>query len=165
MPVKSPPFKRLMSGYELDVETGCWLWMKTKYRNGYGWLKVFGKNFLAHRYSYELHKGPIQEGMEVMHTCDNPACINPNHLEMGTHTQNMRGAAERNRLRKGDRHPMYRKKNPKPKQANIVQVLGRVYESQNAAERALGLGSGTVRYWIINNPHKAKILKKGNKSE
>lgn len=156
-----PPFLRLVTGYSVDNKTGCWIWNGSTYKNGYGWLKVFGRVVSAHRYSYELHKGEIPKDMEILHSCDVKRCINPDHLISGTHAQNMKEASERGLIRKGYNHPMYGKRNPRPRQANRVLVLGFEYESQKAAERALGLGAGTVRYWIKNSPDKAKILKKG----
>ena len=159
MPAPIPPFKRLLSGYDQCPETGCWVWTGYLYANGYGGIKAFGKMVLAHRLSYELHKGPIPEGREILHSCDNKACINPAHLSVGTHAQNMADAADRGLMRSGEKHPMYGVKNPRPKQANRVVVLGKEYESQKAAERALGLGSGTVRYWLKHNPYRAQLIK------
>ena len=165
MPAARAPFLRLMEGFEADEISGCWDWKKTKYKNGYGWLKVFGKVVSAHRYSYELHKGHIPDGSEILHSCDNKGCINPDHLRVGSHQENMKEAADRGRMRSGENHPMHGKKNPRPRQANKVLVLGVEYESQKSAERALGLGSGVVRYWIKNNPEKAKITKQGELNE
>lgn len=158
MPPPEPPFKRFLRGYKTNEKSGCWTWTGSKYRNGYGWLKVFGKVVSAHRYSYELHKGPIPDGLHILHSCDVKDCVNPDHLRPGTHAENMLEAHDRGAIRTGENHPMYGKKNPRPKQANKVRVLGTEYESQNSAERALGLGSGTVRYWIINSPSKAQLI-------
>lgn len=165
MPAPSPPFKRLMSGFTIDKRTECWLWTGTKYRNGYGWIKVFGKVISAHRYSYELHKGPIPDGNEVLHSCDVKHCINPDHLRIGSHSENMKEASYRGLIKTGVDHHMYGKRNPRPRQSNRVLVLGVEYESQKAAERALSLGSGTVAYWIKNKPEKAVILELGELNE
>jgi hypothetical protein len=64
--------------------TDCHYWIGSTHK-GYG---VFGKEF-AYRVAYEIHNGSIPEGMEVLHNCDNPICVNPNHLRLGTHHDNM----------------------------------------------------------------------------
>jgi len=154
-----PPFMRFLKGYCVCPDTGCWMWEGTTYKNGYGWIKAFGKVVSVHRFSYELHKGPIPEGMHILHSCDVRRCVNPDHLRAGTHKENMAEAADRGRMRSGSSHPRFGKKTTRPSQANRVLVLGVEYESQKSAERALGLGSGTVRYWIKNSPEKAVLVK------
>jgi len=56
-----------------------------------------GKGVLAHRLSYQIHKGEIPEGMVVMHSCDNPSCVNPDHLSIGTQSQNIKEAIAKGR--------------------------------------------------------------------
>lgn len=158
MAKKEAPYLRFLRSYKACQDTGCWLWDGSKYPNGYGWIKVFGRPVSAHRFSYELHNGPIPEGMEILHSCDTKNCVNPDHLRAGTHEENMAEAASRSRMKKGKDHPMYGKRNPRPNQANPVRVLGKEYESQKTAERDLGLGSGTVRYWLQNSPEKAQPI-------
>ena len=71
----------------------CWMWVGgSKSQNGYGMIQIDGKRsskVLAHRLSYEIHKGVIPDGMVVMHNCDNPSCVNPDHLSLGTQSQNI----------------------------------------------------------------------------
>lgn len=73
-----------------DEKTGCWLWQANKDACGYGkFTPLGGKNSLAHRSSYRLFKGPIKENMLVLHKCHVPSCVNPAHLKLGTHADNM----------------------------------------------------------------------------
>lgn len=74
---------------------GCWLWVGATNTKGYGQQRVAGKLVFAHRLSYEIHVGPIPDGMHVDHLCWNPACIRPDHLRLLTNAenhQNLRGA-------------------------------------------------------------------------
>ncbi len=76
----------------------CWLWIgKTKSNRRYGQFNEGGKHHRAHRYSYELHVGLIPEGLEVLHSCDNGLCVNPAHLSVGTHLENMQDMARKGR--------------------------------------------------------------------
>lgn len=80
------------------VQEGCWDWSGYKQPEGYGTFP-HAKTWYAHRVSWELHNGPIPDGMHVLHTCDNPPCSNPAHLFLGTVADNMadRKAKGRNR--------------------------------------------------------------------
>ncbi len=158
MPRKEPPFMRFMKSYTVRPDTNCWLWNRATYANGYGWIKAFGKVVSAHRFSYELHKGPIPDGMHILHSCDVRNCVNPDHLRAGTHVENMAEAAERGRMPRGENHPNFGKRPKRPRQSKPVRVLGKEYQSINAAERELGLGNGTVRYWLKNNPYRAQLI-------
>lgn len=68
--------------------TGCWLWGGARFRNGYGRTWHLGKSVLAHRRSYEIHIGPIPDGMTLDHRCSNKACVNPDHLHPVTAREN-----------------------------------------------------------------------------
>lgn len=78
----------------------CWLWTAGADRKGYGKVGVNRKTHLAHRQAYEaIHGAGTAEGMVVRHRCDNPPCVNPAHLEVGTHADNIRDRDERGRNR------------------------------------------------------------------
>lgn len=73
----------------------CWPWKKGCAGFGYGSLKVNGKKEYAHHFAYEFFKGPIIEGLFVLHKCNNPVCCNPNHLYLGTQKQNVSDREDR----------------------------------------------------------------------
>jgi hypothetical protein len=85
---------RFHAKYIPEPNSGCWLWDGWVNGRGYG---RFGKG-LAHRISWELHRGPIPAGMNICHKCDVPPCVNPDHLFLGTQTDNMRDCARKGRL-------------------------------------------------------------------
>jgi len=76
---------------------GCWLWLGNRNADGYGQFKMPRGNARAHRVAYELVHGPIPAGQDILHTCDNPPCVRPDHLLAGTHLENMRDMVAKGR--------------------------------------------------------------------
>ena len=88
------------------METACWVWTAGK-AEGYGVLRVNGKNMGAHRFSWEIHYGPIPQGLWVLHRCDNRSCPRPDHLFVGTCADNEADKKAKGRQAKGERQGTY----------------------------------------------------------
>lgn len=85
-------------------DDGCIEWGGALTRMGYPRFRRTGVDHLMHRYAWERVNGPIPDGLVVRHACDNPPCVNIEHLSIGTNADNTRDAIERDRLRKGQEH-------------------------------------------------------------
>jgi hypothetical protein len=101
---------------KVDKTGVCWLWTAGTFEKGYGVFRMYGRNYRAHRVAWELMKGPIPEGLSVLHNCpdgDNKLCVR--HLWLGTHLDNMRDGVGKGQFPIGDassarRHPARRVK-------------------------------------------------------
>lgn len=101
MPAKYTPEQRIAAFWsrvdKAQGEDACWTWTGATDRAGYGRMSIENKNVSAHRYSYETYVASIPEGHFVLHKCDTPSCVRPDHLFTGTHTDNMRDMVAKGR--------------------------------------------------------------------
>lgn len=78
-------------------DQGCWEWVGRRSRKGYGTFEVGNRQVMATHFSWELHNGPKPPELQVLHRCDNPSCVNPAHLFLGTNQDNVRDREEKGR--------------------------------------------------------------------
>lgn len=119
--------ERLFANSTVNSITNCWNWNKTKTIQGYGRIKVNKKLYLPHRLSYEEFIGPIGD-LCVLHKCDNPSCINPEHLFLGTKKDNVQDMF--NKGRENPRKGIYNG-NSKLKPHHILKIRSLFKEGTN----------------------------------
>lgn len=131
--------------------TGCWLWTAGRSRRGYGVFSSSQRYVNAHRVAWELTYGAIPPGLLVCHRCDNPPCVNPEHLFLGTAADNARDAAAKGRLLCGDENPSRRNREIRPRgegHANAKLTAAAVLRLREDYRRGFSYRELGVRYGI-----------------
>jgi len=128
----------------LKLESGCWEFQGCRDKWGYAHFGINGKRVQAHRHAYELTNGPIPSGKLIMHTCDNPPCVNPDHLRIGTDLENRADASSKRRLPHGSK--MYNAKLNEEKVAEMRQRYAAGGVTQRELGEMYGVSQSTVAY-------------------
>ena len=148
--LSKPLADRFWEKVDVRSPSECWEWTADKHgKLPYGKIKVERKTKLAHRISYELNRGAIPEGMQVLHSCHNPSCVNPNHLRLGTHKENMKDRQDACRQARGVSNG-----NCKLTEAEallIAAVLKRIPPTLKRKELGFGINSFLARWFGINH--------------
>ena len=127
---------------KVDTSGDCWEWQAYIDNDGYGTFKIDGRHVGAHRAAFTLSSGDdIPDGKFVLHHCDNPSCVRPSHLYVGTNADNMRDRASRSR------GPDFRgERNPSAKlTARDVRWIRKAYAAGLGSHKQLGERFGVVR--------------------
>ncbi len=125
-------------------EGGCWLWTAYCMKNGYGLFRTPARHELAHRVSYRLFVGKLDQ-RDVMHACDTPACVNPRHLRLGTRAENMQDAKIKGRIKVGETHGRAKLTNDQVQFAKTAPGL------QKEIAAVLGVTQGHVSFLRSGN--------------
>lgn len=118
-----PVVTKFNNSYEINKQTGCWIWSKSCFVQGYGRMCIFGKAHKAHRVSYSLFNGKIPKNKFVCHSCDNMKCVNPDHLWLGTRGENNTDRKNKDRSAMGINHGMGKLTNEEV--IEIREILGK----------------------------------------
>ena len=139
----------------VDRSGDCWEWTASKDEKGYGYIGVpdDAGDFhtkKAHRITYEFFVGPIPEGMHVLHHCDNPSCVNPDHLYAGSNADNVRDREERGRSAKPPIVCGRRNGNAVLTESDVIRIRERALggESERSIADQAGVGRSTVHHVI-----------------
>lgn len=145
--MKKTRLSRFEERVQPEPNSGCHLWSGAmRARGDYGKVRWGGKDFSAHRISWELYVGPVPDGLCVLHKCDTPACVNPAHLFLGTQADNVRDMISKGRDYDKSGHGNPRAKltpqqvmeirgMPRRNQAEIGQVYGIAQSSVSRIQR------------------------------
>jgi hypothetical protein len=147
---KSDLSTRFWSKVDIKGSNQCWEWQAGT-RKGYGVIRVDGHDVQAHRISWELHHGrPVPNGMLVLHECDNKKCVNPGHLFLGTHKENMDDRDTKGRQVQGERVHSAKLT------SSDVRYIRKVAHKFSCAElrKRFGIGQTTLREIIIGHTWK-----------
>lgn len=149
MPKDEKKLQQAHNRFDVKVtkSSDCWIWTGGGDRHGYGRFWYDGKMQLSHRVNWLLHNGPIPDGLCVLHTCDNPPCVNPAHLWLGTQADNMHDCANKGRavggISRGQRHGLAKLTDDK------VLEIRRIYSAGGTTQRELA-GAFEVSQAVIN---------------
>jgi hypothetical protein len=102
--------ERFEEKYIPEPNSGCWLWTASTFKGGYGQFWTGQKYTGAHRASYEMFRGEIAPKMQILHSCDNPLCVNPEHLSVGTNLDNQHDSIKKGKKAtfKGETNPTHK---------------------------------------------------------
>lgn len=140
-----PPLRqRFEANYTPEPFSGCWLWTGAYFSTGYGALSINNQNARAHRVSWELNRGPIPQGLLVCHKCDTPACVNPDHLFLGTNLDNQRDMIAKGRADRTNHFPKTCGSNHPPARLTENDVIEIRNSSETNSVLALRFGLGVA---------------------
>lgn len=146
--------ERFDEKWKTDPATGCWVWTACIDNSGYGQIRMGGRGAprrAAHRASYEIHAGPIPDGLLACHTCDNRACVNPAHIFLGTYADNMADCVQKGRIARlfGERGGMAR------------LTTANVRDIRDCASKGVGHATLAQRYGVSDR-HVGRIVSKAS---
>ncbi len=135
----------------------CWRWRGSRNSDGYGHIRIEGRTIGVHRIAWTLTHGPIAEGMQVLHKCDNPSCVRPSHLFLGTVKQNIQDMSAKGRHIWGSmQKPMLGERNVNAKLTAIqIEEIRGLYDPHIGNGVLLGCAYGVDSATIYRVVHRS----------
>lgn len=132
---------------KVNKTSTCWLWTASTRGKGYGGFHSHGVMYAAHRFSWILKHGSVPEGLHVLHRCDNPACVRPSHLFLGTNADNVadKMSKKRHRNLQGEKHPLSKLTDQDVKQIRKLQSEGALHRE---LAKQFNVTKGTIGFII-----------------
>lgn len=140
--------------FVIDNDSGCWLWSRAIGSHGYGVVAINNRRVLAHRLFFERAFGEISEGKFVLHRCDNRRCVNPEHLFLGTHRDNMADMKTKGRSLRGEKNPRAKLSDSEVSFARAMRRDGALLDDVAAA---IGVSSSYASVLCSNKARLEKI--------
>lgn len=140
------------------LQTGCWVWTGAKSGGNkagkfkYGYIRVSGKTLRVHRVLYEIERKVFLDGLQLLHSCDNPLCINPDHLSISSQLENMHDMIKKGR----DKHPVGEKNHSKLSKTDVLKIKSRSKsgDSNPKIAKDFGVCTTTIRNIVIGEKWK-----------
>lgn len=147
--IHSSDLHRFHNSYSYTTRDACWIWKGPKHsKSDYGIFNNNHKKSLAHRFSWRVFRGEIPEGLKVLHKCDNPICINPYHLFLGTQEDNILDMVKKGRQAKGESHARSASKR-KLSDAEVLLIFNSEIRKPSQVASQFGITRGQVHnIWI-----------------
>jgi len=147
---RAPIDVRFWAKVDRGLPDECWPWIGAKTPRGYGvlWGNEDGNALRAHRLSYQLNVGVITDGLFVCHRCDNPPCVNPAHLYLGTHDDNMADKIARGRCASGERSGGAKFTDEQVREVRLIHARGGI--TRSALAKRFGISPSQMTN-ILNN--------------
>ena len=140
--MKLTPRERFLAKVCPEPKGGCWLWRGMVVGSGYGMVRFERKMHPAHRLAWKLFRGEIAPGLVVCHKCDVRTCVNPEHLFLGTHAENMKDMQQKGRSPHGEEHSRVQTDGEEVSRIKAMLADGHMRMSEIA--RAFGVTHATI---------------------
>lgn len=145
-PIRKRPISDRLEWRSKKVLSGCIEWQGAKTNGGYGVMSVDAKPQRVHRLAWELGNGPIPDGMSVCHSCDNPPCLNVDHLFLGSQEDNAQDASAKGRIVHGEEHSNSKLNSAKVREIRRLASLGNSH-------------SKIASLFNVSQPHVSRIVR------